>query len=64
VSRAANFTISVPGIDLQQKELRIAAIDVTLRRAPLASSDIWPAILKMWDSVIGKQQEFVNSLTN
>jgi len=33
VSRAANFTISVPGIDLQQKELRIAAIDVTLRRA-------------------------------
>ena len=64
VSRAANFTISVPGIDLQQKELRIAAIDVTLRRAPLASSDLWPAILKMWNSIVGKQKEFVNSLTN
>ena len=64
VSRAANFTISVPGIDLQQKELRIAAIDVTLKRAPLASKDIWPAIVKMWRSVTGQQKEFVNSLTN
>lgn len=63
-SRAANFTISVPGIDIQQKELRIAAIDVTLKRSPLAAKDIWPAIVKMWNSVTGKQKEFVNSLTN
>ena len=64
VSRAANFTISVPGINIQQKELRIAAIDVSLKRAPLAENDIWPAIVKMWRSVTGQQKEFVNSLTN
>jgi len=64
VSRAANFTISVPGIDIQQKELRIAAIDVTLKRAPLTMKDVWPAILKMWRSITGERQEFVNSLTN
>ncbi len=64
VSRAANFTISVPGIGLQQKELRISAIDVTLKRAPLTKDGLWPAIVKMWRSVTGQQKEFVNSLTN
>jgi hypothetical protein len=63
-SRAANFTISVPGIDIQQKELRISAIDVTLRRAPLAGKDIWPAIVKMWRLMIGADKEYPNSLTD
>jgi len=64
VSRAANFTVSVPGIDIQQKELRISAIDVTLKRPPLAAKDLWPAIVKMWRLATGAQKEFVNSLTN
>lgn len=64
VSRAANFTVSAPGLAIQQKELRIAAIDVELRRAPLSVKDIWPALVKMWQSVVGQKQEFVNSLKN
>lgn len=64
VSRAANFTLSVPGIELQQKELRIAAIDVELRRPPLKKEDIWPALVKMWKLVTGKEKEIVNSLKN
>lgn len=64
VSRAANFTVSVPGIAIQQKELRIAAIDVELRRKPLAPGDIWPSLVKMWRSIAGQEKEFVNSLKN
>jgi hypothetical protein len=64
VSRAANFTLSVPGIELQQKELRIASIDVELRRPPLKKEDLWPALVKMWNLATGKQKEIVNSLKN
>jgi len=64
VSRVANFTISAPGLALQQKELRIASIDVTLKRSPLVWKDVWPSLVKMWKLMTGEQQEFVNSLKN
>jgi hypothetical protein len=64
VSRAANFTLSAPGLALQQKELRIASIDAVLQRQPLAWKDVWPNLVKMWKLVTGQQKEFVNSLKN
>ncbi len=64
VSRAANFTISVPGISFEQKELRLASIEVELRRKPLSFSDIRPALLKMWRSITGQEKEIVNNLRN
>jgi hypothetical protein len=64
VSRAANFTISAPGLALQQKELCVASIDVELKRPPLAWKDVWPNIVKMWKLATGQQKEFVNSLKN
>ena len=63
-NRIANFTISAPGIDIQQKELRIASIDVELRRKPLGVKDIWPALLKTWRLITGQEKELLNSLKN
>lgn len=63
-NRAANFTISAPGIDIQQKELRLASIDVELRRPPLQTKDLWPALVKMWRLMTGQEKELVNRLKN
>jgi hypothetical protein len=62
LNRATNFTISAPGIELQQKELRIARIDVMFVRPSLQVKDLWPALRKLWDAAVGTQPEFVNHL--
>ncbi len=63
-NRTATFTISVPGIEYQQKELRIAGIEVVLRRPPLTRDQIIPALLKLWRTVTGGEREFINRLKN
>jgi len=62
--RAANFTLSVPGMELDQAELRIAGIEVELHRPSLDILKWKDAVAKLWRTLTGREQEFVNGLIN
>lgn len=64
LNRSANFTISAPGIDIAQKELKIASVEVELRRPSLGWKDVWPTLLKWFRLATGQDKEFVNGLKN
>jgi len=44
--RTATFTVSVPGIEFQNKELKILGIDVELRKKPLNVADLFHYLWK------------------
>jgi hypothetical protein len=62
--RAVNFTVSAPGLELQQKELRLAEIVVTFRRDPLGARDLFPALIKFFRQITGREKEISNGLKN